>query len=622
MLHGRAVELATIGQLLRRAAAGLGGALLIEGDPGSGRSALLAHAVRQAHGFVCLHAPGLPGEVDLPYGALHRLPVPVPARRARTAEQRLRLCTTVLDALVSRSRRRPVLCVVDDAERVDPPSLEVLAFVARRAWEHRIAVIFAGTHLPPVDGATRRLAPLDTTAAAGVLADHGVASPVAEVLVGLAGGNPAALHDLAGALTPAQRRGVEPPPAGLPADGALGRAYRDRLRALPAATRRALLLAALEDGLDPAVLARLGGGALAAAERAGLLRGTAFAHPAVPEVVRSQATLADRQRAHRTLARLLTGERDRLRRLLHLAAATPPPDASLADDIERAAGSVVDCRVGSVALERAAELTPAQGPAAARRAAAARLAWLAGEPARAGRLLARAGPAGALLAGEIALRGGTAGEALELLLAAADELAGSCPDQAWRALVLAGEAVCLDGNHGRYREVLRRAALLRRAGALDPVRSAQVAGLAAVMRGDHERARPALRSVLELSTSDPEVLTSAATAGLLLGDDAAAHRTLERAASLARSSGAIALLPRALELRTFVEYWMGSYEAAAASAREGLAVARSCGQRAAAGNLVGLLALLAALRGDAPECMRWMRELRSGSHASRPRALV
>jgi len=622
VLRGRARELAAIGQLLRRAAQGAGGVLLIEGDPGSGRTALLDHAVRQVPGFTVLRALGLPGETDLPYAALHRLPVPPPARRPRTAEQRLRLCTRVLEAVVARSRGRPVLCVVDDAERIDPPSLEVLAFLARRARDHRIAVLFAGTAGPLVDGAALRLGPLDAITAADVLADHGVAGPLAEVLAELACGNPAALRDLAQALTPAQRWGVEPPPAGLPADGALRRAYRTRLRALPPATRRALLLVALDDGLDPAVLARLGGGALAAAERSGLVRGTGFAHPAAREAVRDEATLAERQRAHRTLARLLPGETHRLRRLLHLAAATPPPNARLADEIERAAASVMDCPIGSVALERAAELTTEAGPASARRVAAARLAWLGGDPARARRLLARAGATGSLLAGEIALRGGTPGEALELLLAAADELAPRQPEQAWRALVLAGEAVCLDGDHARYREVLRRAALLRRAGPVDPVRSAQVAGLAAVLRGDHERARPALRSVLELHTSDPDVLISAASAGLLLGDDAAAHRTLERAVELARSNGAIALLPRALELRTFVEYWMGAYAAAAASAREGLDVARAGGQRSAAGNLIGLLALLAALRGDAPECMRWMRELRSGSPAGRPRALV
>ncbi|GIF74878.1 LuxR C-terminal-related transcriptional regulator [Asanoa siamensis] len=622
VLRGRVRELAAIGRLLRRAADGAGGTLLIEGDPGSGRSALLAHAERQAPGFACLRARGQPGEADLPYAALPPSPVPRPTRRPRTAEQRLRSCTRFFDAVVSLSRHRPVLCVVDDADRVDPPSLEVLAFLARRARDHRIAVVFAGTGGPAVAATTLRLAPLDPGQAADVLADHGLGGPLAEVLAGLSFGNPAALHDLVRALTPGQRRGVEPPPAGLPADGDLRLAYRTRLRALPASTRRALLLVALDDGLDPAALARLGGGALAAAERAGLLRGTGFTHPAAREAVRDEATLADRQRAHRTLAKLLTGDAHGLRRLLHLAAATPPPDAGLADEIERAAQSVVDCRVGSVALERAAELTPDGGPAVARRAAAARFAWLGGDLARARRLLARAGAGGALLAGEIALRGGPAGEALELLLTSADELAPTRPDQAWRALVLAGEAVCLDGNHGRYREVLRRAAVLRRAGHVDPVRSAQVAGLAAIMRGDHERARPALRSVLSLSTPDPEVLTSAATAGLLLGDDAAAHRILERAVELARSSGAVALLPRALELRTFVEYWMGSYDAAAASAREGLVAARACGQRAAAGNLVGLLALLAALRGAAPECLGWMRELRSGSHASRPRALV
>ncbi|MEV4532607.1 AAA family ATPase [Asanoa sp. NPDC049518] len=622
VLRGRSRELAAISRLLWRVAHGSGDVLLIEGDPGSGRSALLAHATRQAPGFVRLHVRGLAGETDLPYAALHRLPAPPPVRRPRTAEQRLRLCTRVLEAVVARSRGRPVLLVVDDTDRIDPPSLEVLAFLARRAPDHRIAVLFAGTTGPPLDGTALRLAPLDETAATEVLADQGVRGELAEVLVALAGGNPAALHDLALALTPAQRRGTDPPPDALPVDGALHRAYRTRLGSLPPATRRALLLVALDDGLDPALLARLAGGALASAERSGLVRGSAFVHPAARAAVRAEATLAERQRAHRALARLLTGETNRLRRLLHLAAATPPPNAGLADEIERAAASVVDCPVGSVALERAAELTPDAGPASARRVAAAHYAWLGGDPGRARRLLARAGATGSLLAGEIALRGGTPGEALDLLLAAADELAPGRPEQAWRALVLAGEAVCLHGDHARYREVLRRAAQLRRAGLVDPVRSAQVAGLAAALRGDHERARPALRSVLELHTSDPEVLVSTASAGLLLGDDAAAHRALERAAELARANGAVALLPRALELRTFVEYWMGAYAAAAASAREGLDVARTCGQRAAAGNLVGLLALLAALRGDAPECMRWMRELRSGSPAGRPRALV
>ncbi|MBE1489361.1 helix-turn-helix transcriptional regulator [Plantactinospora soyae] len=620
VLRGRARQQAAITGLLRRTAEGAGGALMIEGAPGTGRSALLGYAARQAATFTRLSTDGLLGEDDLPLAALHRLGIGPRGRRPRTTDQRLALCASVLDAVVAMSRERPVLCTVDDVEWVDPPSLEALTFVARRARHHRVAMLFAGGSGPPVGGSVLRLAPLEPTAAREVLADHGITGDIAAPLVELAAGNPAALLDLVRAA-PGQ-----PPPTRLPVDGALHRAYHVRLRTLPPATRRVLLMAALDASLDPGVLARLGADALAPAERIGLVRiGVGFPHPVVREVIRDDATLADRQHAHRTLARVLTG----MHRLVHLAAVTAPPNARLADEIAHAVDAAGDCALASAALARAAELTPEPARAAERRVAAARYAWLAGDPQRACRL-ATDQPADAasgerhLLRGEMSLHAGTASAALDHFVAAADALAGSRPDLAWRALVRAGEAVCLDGNHVRYGEVVRRAARLRRSAGTAPLPSAQVAGLAAVLRGDHVRARPALRSVLAQAerVDDPESLVSAATAGLLLGDDAATHRALERGIGAAHSAGAVALLPRALELRTFVEYWTGSYETATASAREGLVVARSCGQAAGAGNLVGLLALLAAVRGDRAGCLCWMRELHAGSHASRPRALV
>ena len=632
VLRGRARAQAAIAALLRGAASGAGGALVVEGGPGTGRTALLRHAARQAAAFTRIRLDGLLGEEGLPLAALHRLGLRPPGRAPRTAEQRLALCAWVCDALAAMSRERPVLCAVDDAEWLDRPSLDALAFAARRASRLPLAMIFAGTAGPAVGDGVLHLDPLDPAAARAVLADHGVRDDAAAPLLALAAGNPAALVDLARATGPGR-----PPPRSLPADGALRRAYRLRLRTLPPSTRRVLLVAALDTGVDAGLLARLGAAALAPAERSGLLRvGAGFPHPVVREVIRDDATLAERQRAHRTLARVRTG----LPRLLHVAAVTAPPAGRLADEIERAVGAGTGCALAAEALARAAELTVDPARAAARRAAAARYAWLAGDPTPA---LAGVDP---LLDGDMALRAGRAAAALDRFLAAADTLAGTEPALAWRALVRAGEAVCQDGDHARYAEVLRRAATLRRAGRVDPLPAAYVAGLASVLRGDHAIAAPPLRAVLAASgtadagpgaaTADREAGTRAAVAGagdadtalaaaaaaLLLADDAAAHRAVERAVAAARSVGAVALLPRAMELRTFTDYWTGCYAAAAASAAEGLAWARACGQPAAAGNLAGWLALLRALRGDRAGCLRWTRELRAAPPAGRPRALV
>ncbi|WP_433385313.1 LuxR C-terminal-related transcriptional regulator [Micromonospora sp. KLBMP9576] len=673
VLRGRSEERTAIRRLLGDLPAA-GGALLFEGEPGSGRSALVDYAHRHAEGCTVLAATGLAEEADLPYAGLQRLLEPVldrsgtlpgPQRRVLLlalagagcpAHRRLALALAVLNLLATAARDRPLLCTMDDVDLGDQPTTDALAVVARRLRRSRVAVLLTTATGVALAGVPRyRLHPLDGGDSVALLADRAAgeppAPPVAAALSVAAGGNPQALVDLAERLTPAQRRGSEPVPEAPPSDGGLARAYRARLDRLPADTRRMLLLAALdEDGdLDTLVRAARAAGAaveaLTPAELAGLVRlgprRVAFPQPLVRAVTAAAAPLAARRAAHLLLAGVLDGPGHRLRRAGHLAAAAQGPDPALAAELEQAAtgGAGGDPAVASAALQRAAELSGDPVPAAARLVAAARYAWSAGRAHRARLLLgslpatddaAVAGRAG-LLRGEMELRAARPGPASTALLAAARTLAGVDRALALGALVRAGEAACFAGDQYRYAEVARRAEPLRRPD--DPpateLLSAYVAGTAATLRGDHERAGPALRRVVVLGAKlagpalTPAALTCAAAAGLLVAVDGAGHRLAERAVSLARERGELSALPRALELRAAAEYWLGRHDAAAQSSREGLQAARDTGQDNWAGVHLGMLAVLAAVRADRDTSLRRIREIGEapGAH-SRPWALA
>ncbi|WP_231925048.1 LuxR family transcriptional regulator [Micromonospora purpureochromogenes] len=671
VLRGRDDECAAIRRLLTDLPGG-GGALLLQGEPGSGRTALVDHAHRHADGCTVLAGVGLAEEAALPYAGLQRLLEPVldqartlPEQQRRVlrralagagcpAHRRLALSMAVLGLLAAAARDRPVLCTMDDVDRGDQPTAEVLAFVARRLHHLRVAVLLTTATDAVVGGIPgHRLRPLDDRASAALLADRltgqPVAPPVAAALGAVAGGNPQALVDLAAVLTPGQCRGEEPAPAAPPTDGGLGRGYRSRLEPLPAETRRVLLLAALDEEGEPGTLLRAARAAgttveaLAPAELAGLLRvepgRVTFPQPLARAMVRGAEPLAERRAAHLLLAGALDGPGQRLRRAVHLAAAAEGHDPGLAAELEQAAA---DDRVGgdaaSAALQRAAELTDDPARAAARLVAAARYAWSAGRSQRARLLLGNLPAAGptvtgraALLRGEVDLRAGRARSALTALLAAADTLAGTDRALALGALVRAGEAVCFSGDQYRYAEVARRAEPLRRPG--DPpateLLSAYLAGVAATLRGDHERAGPALRRAVVLGghlagpALTPAALTCAAAAGLLVAVDGAAHRLAERAVELAHDRGELSALPRALELRAAAEYWLGRHDAAADTSREGLRIARDTGQDNWAGVHLGMLAVLAAVRADRDTSLRRVREIgeNPGGH-SRPRAFA
>ncbi len=738
VLRGREPECREIRNLL---VAPTGGALLLHGEPGAGRTALLAYAHRHAGDRTLLAGTGLPDEAALPYAGLQRLLDPVLDRAAALPERqrqalrralagegcpeadRLALSMGVLGLLAATARDDPLLCTMDDVDAGDAPTARTLAFVARRLHHLRVTVLLtAGSDTGAAGIPTRRLLPLDSRDSHAVLADRRPGpqppAPVLGALTALATGNPQALVDLADTLTPGQWHGHEPLPTAPPADGALGRAYRSLLDRLPSDTRRVLLLAALATdtspglpdragqvvdvqpgdtdratdvsgsdpanqgratrpaGVDPGTLARAARAAgstveaLAPAEAAGLVwidpqGGVDFSRPLARGMVQATASVADRRVAHLLLAGALDATGNRLRRALHRAAADDGPDPALAAELEQAAaGGGADWATAATALSRAADLTDDPTRAAARRVTAARYAWAAGQPDRA-RALLRGLPAaegasadlpaapvdlpaapayrspwsadssltgGAdLLRGEMQLRCGSPSVALPTLLAAATALAGTDRTTALVALFRAGEAICFSGDQYRYAEVARRVTALRRDGDPPPVEllATLVAGIAATLRGEHGQGGPLLRRAVVLggrltgAALTPTALTGAAVAGLLVAVDAAAHRLADRAVDLARTRGELSLLPRALELRAMTEYWLGRHDAAAESCREGLRVARVSGQPACAGVHLGLLAVLAAVRGDRAASLRQVAEIGdTAAPDSRPYALA
>ncbi|RLP93059.1 LuxR family transcriptional regulator [Micromonospora sp. CV4] len=672
VLRGRNDECRAVRNLLDGMTDG-GGALLLHGEPGSGRTALVDYAHRYAERFAVLAATGLAEEAALPYAGLQRLLDPLLDRVTALPEQQWRLLRRALDGegcpadrqlalsmavlglLAAAARDRPLLATMDDVDRGDRQTARVLAFVARRLRHLPVAVLLTADATATVDGIpAHRLGPLDERESAAVLTDRLAERPAAPVVAALAavgGGNPQALVDLAEVLTPGQGRGEEPLPCAPPADGALGRAYRARLDRLPRDTRRMLLLAALDEDGQPATLIRAASvagatvEALAPAEVAGLVRveprGVTFPQPLARAMVAASAPLAERRAAHRLLASVLDPDGQRLRRAMHLAAATTGADPALATELEQAAaGGEGGWTAASAALCRAAELSDQPARAAARLLAAARYAWTAGQPGQARLLLdrLRAIPADGtfaghadLLRGELELRCDAAPVASATLLSAAGAVAGTDRALALAALARAGEAVCFAGDQYRYAEVGRRARALRRPN--DPpateLTSSLVAGVAATLRGDHERAGPALRRAVVLGgrltgpALTPTALTCAAAAGLVVAVDGAAHRLAERAVGLARDRGELSMLSRALELRAVAEYWLGRHDAAAETSREGLRVARATGQVNCANVHLGMLAVLAAVRADRDTSLRRIREIgEAPTPGSRPHAFA
>jgi DNA-binding CsgD family transcriptional regulator len=270
--------------------------------------------------------------------------------------------------------------------------------------------------------------------------------------------------------------------------------------------------------------------------------------------------------------------------------------------------------------------------------AAARNAWLAGDPRKATAMLhdarlRHAAPEAAhqrdLLVDEIELRSRAASVTLDALLESCDRLADAHRDLAVLALLRAGEAVCFSGEHVRYAEIAQRARQLRRRRETPRVELmlSHVDGFAAVFLGHFPDAIEPLRRVVRLGMSlrTVESLTAASSAALLLADIAGARTAAELAMQLARDDGDFCTSPLAHMMLTFAEFGLGRYSSAQQSATAGLEASRDARQDMYARDHLGLLAVLAAIHGEADECFLHLRELAvppGTGRWSRPRALA
>lgn len=499
VLQGRDAERARLAALMERARSGQAAVLVVLGEPGVGKSALLQDLVvtRQAAadvpGLRVLRTDGVESESPLPFAALYRLlrPVlrferlPVPQARAlrvafgqeegSSAEPFL-VGVATLSALTEAAEDGLVVCVVDDAQWLDTASADALLFAARQLQADPVAMVFAardaqaspqaspgagvGSFSP--DGLpVMRLGGLDDDAARRLLAEHAgeeaLPDEVSDRLVRETGGNPLALLELPAGLTAGQLRGTAPLPRQLLLTAGVERAFLDRCRRLPEQVQTLLLVAAADDTGRVATVQRAAGhcgvqaGAWAEAERSGLLSVegdvVAVRHPLVRSAVYQAATSFERRQAHRALAEALINDPDRA--TWHRAAAADGPDEGLAGALALA-GSRAEQRGGHVAAaaayERAAELTADEPVRAARLFCAARNAWASGQAIRA-RALAVSGrelTGDALLRADIdRLRGrievnvGSAADAHGIFMQAARAVAGLDPARALEMAVAA-----------------------------------------------------------------------------------------------------------------------------------------------------------------------------------------
>ncbi|HEY6745437.1 MAG TPA: AAA family ATPase [Mycobacteriales bacterium] len=653
MLHGRDPERAAIDGLLDGARRAAGGALVLRGEPGMGKTALLGYAAEHAAGMRVLRAQGVQAETQLSFAGLHATlrpvlsdmpPLPPPQAGALAGalglaeargQNRFLVAAGVLGLLGELAERQPVLCLVDDAHWLDGPSLDALLFAARRIEADPIAMVFTArtgeaelTGLPELT-----LGPIDPAAARALLLERAGAA-LGEAarcrVMAVAAGNPLALVELAAELA------TEPATPGadlghLPLSARLERAFLQRVRDLPTEVQRLLLLAAADDSGDlgtvlaAAAALRIDPAALAAAERARLLRvdrgRVEFTHPLVRSAVYVTAAFADRQGAHRALAGVLSGEQEATRRAWHRAAAAVAPDENVAAELERAG---TDAReraghaVAAAALERAAALTGDPGRRARLLLDAAVDAWESGRADTASALVEQARHCATEplvharvdhLRGRFEARRGTVLDGYEILVAGADRIADVDPRLAAEMLVDALQAASYGGHFARIQAAGRRAERVLGPDG-EPPAAAFVAGVGALLGGDPDRAVPLLRAVVSRAaeTEDPVALAWAGTAAAYLGDGAAAHGLATRAAARCRTTGALGTLAYALEVVALSEL-LPSPAAAETHATEGLQLARETDQPGSAAVHLSLLAYVAAIRGDEEATVRHADEI-------------
>jgi len=650
-LVGRSAERGPLDRLIADARAGQSRALVIHGEPGVGKTALLEYAAGQASDFRVTRGAGVQAERELAFAGLHQLcapmldhldRVPAPQRdalgtafgiSAGPAPDPFLIGLAVLSLLSDAAEDRPLLCLLDDQQWLDHASARILAFVARRLGAESVAMIFGARvlnddlmGLPEL--AVGGLADAD----ARTLLDSALTGPldaqVRDRIIAESRGNPLALLELPQGLTAAEMAGGFGLPGTLMLSGGVEDSFRRRIEDLPVETGRLLLLAAVDPTGDASLLwraaERLGvkAAATTAATEAGLAEfGTwvRFRHPLVRSVVYRSATLPERQEAHRALAEVTDRTTDPDRRAWHLAQAACGPDEDVAGELERSAdraGARGGFSAAAAFLEHAAKLT-LDPPGRARRALAAATAkFQAGAYEAAQNLLAMAEPGPLsdferaridLLRARIAFATSRGGEAPYLLVKAAKRFEPIDPGLARGAYLDALSAALFAGRlaspGGGALEVARAAAAAPRPPRAPRAPDLLLTGMAALAADEYAAGVPALREALAVfgdgMSGDEQLrrLWQATSAALALWDDEHWDVLSARYVRLARTTGALSELPLALSTRAMLLVSIGELTSATSLVEEQRTVTEATGSNLAPYSGVSL----AAMRGRQAE---------------------
>jgi DNA-binding CsgD family transcriptional regulator len=623
-------------RLIDAVRAGQSRALVVVGEPGVGKTALLEYVAGRAAGCRVARAAGVQSEMELAFSGLHQLVTPMLDRLERVpGPQREALATAfgisagpapdrflvglaVLGLLSEVAGERPLVCLVDDEQWLDRASAQVLGVVARRPMAESVGMVFAArTPGGEVAGLPELMVEGLREGDARALLDSALAGPVdarvRDRIVAETRGNPLALLELVRGVPPAELAGGFGLPSVVPLAGRIEEGFRRRVEALPAQTRRLLELAAADPAGDPALVwqaaERLGIGpeAAAPAAEAGLVEfgsRVIFRHPLVRSAAYGSASLQERQEVHWALAEVTDPQIDPDRRAWHRAQAAPGPDEDVAGELERSADRA-QARGGLAAaaafLERAAMLTPEPGRRAQRLLAAARAKRDAGAlDAALGLLIAvEAGPRDALqtaeveqLRGQIAFDQRRVNDAARLLLSAARRLESLNSDlsrethlEALGAAIWAGD---LDSPGS-----MREAAEAARAAppAPGPPRAVDVLLDAFAVRytEGYAAAAPLLTRALELfltlNVATGEAgrwlwLAASRASGIIpveLWDAESWHALAARQVRFARDTGALVELQFALNLLAWTHLLAGELATAARLIEEDRLIAEATG---------------------------------------------
>ena len=633
MLRGRRTECATLDRLLEAARGGHSGVLVLRGEAGVGKSALLEYTREAASEFRVTQAAGVESEMELPFAGLHQLcatlldrldRLPPPQRDALgtafgltsgTRPDRFLVGLASLSLLSDAVDQEPLLCLIDDAQWLDQSSAQVLAFVARRLKAESIALFFAEREPVELDSLAGlpelRLEGLSDVHARELLGSV-VSGPlderVAERIVAETHGNPLALLELPHGSSAVDLAGGFELTAALPLPNLIEESFRERVERLPAESRRLLLVAAAEPIGDPALLwqaaerLELGPEAAAPAEAAGLLTlgvRVTFRHPLLRSAIYGAASPEERRSAHRALAAATDPKIDPDRRAWHRAQATLAPDEEVAAELERSADRA-RARGGLTAaaafLERSAALTPDPSLRARRELTAAQAKHEAGAPTAALKLLAATdeGPLDELQRARLerlraqlafALRRGS--DAPPLLLAAAKRLEPLDAGLARETFLEALAAAIFAGRLGGGRGVLEVAEAARAAPpAPQPARTIDLLldGLGSRFTDGYAAGVLPLRQALDAvsrdeghSEDDIHWLWLACRIAPDLWEDETWHELAARQLQLARDAGALSVLPLAATYRAGVHVHAGEFAAAAALIEEADAITEATG---------------------------------------------